>query len=428
MLGGRSRWIVFGLGALMMFGVGVYAFPIRHQKPAAIEGAAELAALGYVEWAEVGDGPVHSGVVKHLADATPGLTLYKSRPAPTAHLIDLDGNVLHTWTAPRLDVEDWESFVSFFCRRGSDVTWDHIEVQANGDLIASVQGRHLERISWRSELIWRARIPAHHDFDLASDGTIVTLTRRNATLDTEHGPVPIVDNASAFLSGDGELERELSLRSILGSRVPEERIAAIRRANAGGEKLDAKALVKLQDVFHANSVELLRRDVAGLGRTGQLLLSVAALDLITVVDPETGEIVWEWGPGELDHQHHPSVLPNGHVLVFDNGRRRGYSRILEVDPSNGDIVWSYSGTPREDFFTATRGSVQQLPGDRYLIAHSDSGHAFEIDRSGRVLWEFFNPDVDPRKDRRGPFYRIERLTPQRVASLPWGSGRAPALD
>jgi len=41
----------------------------------------------------------------------------------------------------------------------------------------------------------------------------------------------------------------------------------------------------------------------------------------------------------LDGQHQPTMLPNGHIMVYDNGTRRGYSRVIELDPLSAEIVW-----------------------------------------------------------------------------------------
>lgn len=415
----RGRRLAVGLGiALLLFSCQGREAATSGGSAADTEAVAQLEALGYVEWVEEEDDLSRSGVLHRDPRATEGLTLYKSRPAPEAHLVDLDGRVVHTWRAPPLDVTDWRSLVSRVYRRGSKMSWDHVEVQPGGDLLGIVKDRHIERISWDSQLVWRARIPAHHDLDVMPDGRVLTLTQRMTEIETGSGPLAIVDNGIAVLSPDGQLVREISLASILADRIPSERVASIRAGESGESDASAKKLLGLRDVFHANSIELLRHDVPGLGKAGDALISIRELDLVAVLDLERLTLGWEWGPGELQRQHHPSLLPNGNVLIYDNGASRGWTRIAEVEPATGEVVWQYTAAPPEAFFSETRGSVQWLPGDRFLVADSNSGRAFEIDRQGRVLWEFFNPDIDPFKRKRGSFYRIERLTPERVATLP----------
>ena len=55
-----------------------------------------IATLGYVVGVE--PSPARSGVLKHVADEVfPGFTLYTSAEDPYALLIDMEGNVVHSW-------------------------------------------------------------------------------------------------------------------------------------------------------------------------------------------------------------------------------------------------------------------------------------------------------------------------------------------
>jgi hypothetical protein len=426
--GSTLRTTVVGMGLVLAFagcGRGASGADASSGKVDA-ETASRLQALGYVEWVEGKDDLSQVGVVKHDPRAARGLTFYKSRPAPEAHLIDLDGRVIHTWRQPRLEITDWESFLAFFYPRGGTVCWDHIELLPDGAVLGIVKYRDLEKVDWNSKLLWRTPIPAHHDLDVAPDGRILTLTQRMGTLSTAEGPLAIVDNGIAILSPEGKLLREISLASLFGQRVPRKRIDAIRAAERRGKR-SANAMLKLQDVFHSNAIEVLRRDTPSLGTAGQVLISVRELDLVAVVDLDREQVVWEWGPGELQRQHHPSILPNGHIVVFDNGIFRRYSRIVEMDPVTRKVVWEYHASPPQSFFSRRRGGVEWLPGDHFLVTYSSRGRAFEIDRQGHVLWEFLNPDIDPFERQRGAIYRVDRLTPARVATLPLGQRVAPEV-
>src|SRR5262249_34729869 len=120
------------------------------------------------------------------------------------------------------------------------------------------------------------------------------------------------------------------------------------------------------DVFHANAIVLLKNHPQGLWKEGDLMVSFRHQSLVLVFDPATKKVKWSWGPGEVSGQHEPSVLPNGNVLVFDNGTWRAgtraeraggkdetarYSRIVEVDPTSKKIVWSYEATPRWSLYS-----------------------------------------------------------------------------
>ena len=62
---------------------------------------------------------------------------------------------------------------------------------------------------------------------------------------------------------------------------------------------------------------------------------IRSLDVIGVIDRETGQIIWVWGPDVLDGQHKPHMLANGNILIFDNGTWNPESHrsvIIEINP------------------------------------------------------------------------------------------------
>jgi hypothetical protein len=170
------------------------------------------------------------------------------------------------------------------------------------------------------------------------------------------------------------------------------------------------------DLYHANSLELLERDVPGLGRRGDALVAIRSRNMIAVVAMDEALAVWRWGPGTLDRPHHASLLPDGTVSVFDNGWHRKASRVLRLAP-DGHIVWQFPSQPGPDFFTQKRGSAQHLPNGNLLITESQRGRVFEIDAHGEIVWEFLNPEIDTETRRRARIYRMERLDAGRVSPL-----------
>jgi len=109
------------------------------------------------------------------------------------------------------------------------------------------------------------------------------------------------------------------------------------------------------------------------------------------------------------------MLGSGNILVFDNGPERGYSRLIEVNPLTETIEWEYVGNPPSSFFSRTRGSCQRLPNGNTLVCESNKGRAFEVTREGRVVWEWFNPEIV--EGKRSLIYRMERLAPDVVEPL-----------
>ena len=132
--------------------------------------------------------------------------------------------------------------------------------------------------------------------------------------------------------------------------------------------------------------------------------------MIGVVDVKEEKIIWSYGRGILDKPHHPTLLDNGNILIFDNGRTREYSRIIELDPVTKEIVWKYQADPRDSFSSYWGGSSQRLPNGNTLITESHRGRVFEVTKNGQKVWEFYNPRTWERENKRGTIYRMMRIT------------------
>jgi len=129
---------------------------------------------------------------------------------------------------------------------------------------------------------------------------------------------------------------------------------------------------------------------------GDILTTLHHLDTIDIIDKETGDIKWRWGAGELSLPHDPTLLENGNILVFDNGSRRqarqpDYSRVVEVNPESGEIVWQYLGEPPHSFFSYFISGAQRLPNGNTLICEGAWGRFFEVTVDREVVWEYINP-------------------------------------
>jgi hypothetical protein len=143
---------------------------------------------------------------------------------------------------------------------------------------------------------------------------------------------------------------------------------------------------------------------------GNVLFCSRYLDLIGVIDITQEELLWSWGKNELEGPHHPTLLDNGNIMVFDNGIRRKYSRIIEVDPRSRKIVWQYMADPPQSFFSKWGGASQRLPNGNILITETDKGRVFEITDGGDIVWEFYNTEINEEKKKRAPIYRMTRIS------------------
>ncbi|UCH64011.1 MAG: aryl-sulfate sulfotransferase [Fidelibacterota bacterium] len=315
-----------------------------------------------------------------------GYRLYSSRQTEVAHLIDIDGREVQRWSYPQ------------------GQTWHYAEMLPDGHLVAIIKDIMILELDWDSQLVWKAEVTAHHDFDRLANGNTLVVCREY-----------VVNEALR----PGELKSDYIVELTPGGKV-------VWEWHADRHVQEIAALVPLefplanQDWGHMNTVESLpdgpaaRRDARF--RAGNILFSCRNIDTIGVIDRTSGKVIWAWGPGTLDKQHMPTMLPNGNILVYDNGNTLERTRILELDPLTGKILWQYQAEPPTDFYSPTRGSSQRLPNGNTLIAESDSGRLFEVTPEGEIVWEFLNPDLQ-QDGRRMPLYRAVRYPRDLVESI-----------
>jgi hypothetical protein len=396
-----SRWQI-AAGLLLALALGLWMGRTLERPDAGGPDAATrrmLESLGYSGWGEgaVGEG---AGVVRlEAARAAPGFNLYTSAPLARAELLALDGTPVHVWADadPRA--------------KG----WDHVVLGPEGDLYSINGNGVLERWSRDSRRLWRREIDAHHDLAFDLDGNPVVLVRRRTEFQSDGRTLPVVDDCLVTLDPqNGAEQRRLCLSPLLADRID------AARANAIARELDAKPDAgdwnpKVLDAFHTNSIVFLDRDVPGLGKRGDALLSVRQMNAVVVIDPVDGTLRFWWGPGELQHQHHATLQADDRVLIFDNGRSRRWSRVLELDPATQTITWRYGEAEGQRFFSAKRGASQRLANGNVLITDSESGRAFEVTRKGEIVFEFANPHIF--EDKRAAIYRMTRIPPQAAQKL-----------
>jgi outer membrane protein assembly factor BamB len=303
--------------------------------------------------------------------------------------------------------------------------WARAELLPDGDLLVigadrpaePVQGipddaRYLARLRWSGELLWKRRLPAHHDVEQQPDGRLLLLTLKRRRVPRFDPAFDVRDDQLSLLDADGEIVEEVSLLDAF-AKSPELHDLSVFGPNTLG-------VVPWIDPFHANSVEWLRRpELAGrhpIFGPGHVLIASRHQSIVAVVSWEKRRLVWAWGRGELLGPHDARALDNGHLLIFDNGLGRGWSRVLELDPVRGVPVWEYRATPPEDFYTATKGSSQRLANGNTLIADSDNGRAFEVTHDGEVVWDFLCPhEVGSR--RRAAIVRAVRFPPAFIEAI-----------
>jgi outer membrane protein assembly factor BamB len=350
-----------------------------------------------------------SGIFRYNEEkAYNGLTLFTSGHAQKAFLMSMDGQIRHEWHLPFYEVWSNPPHIASPLP-DAFIYWRNAYLYPNGDLLTiyiangdTPWGYGLVKVDKDSKIIWKYAERVHHDFWVSSDGKIYTLIHEIIT-DKIPGvklSPPLIEDSIVVLSPEGQ---ELKRLSISKAFFNSDFSTVLRKdpvANRQG------------DLWHANTVEVLEEAIAEkfpFLKKGQVLVSLKMIDTIAVIDLDQEQVVWAIR-GPWHWQHDPDFLPNGNILIFDNlgyHGKGGASRIIEFNPTTMEILWQYTGSEKDIFFTAAKGAQQRLPNGNTLITSSAQGRLFEVTRENEVVWEFISS------------FRSKKNNEQ-VANVHWG--------
>lgn len=360
-----------------------------------------------------------------------GYTLLAPIGGDSALLLDMQGRIVHRWRVPGFAVfcpkltADERLFA--LC---TDTTVPRPPPPGPSDAPPSIPDRFrligggqtdLLELDWDGTVTWRyTNVAIHHDFALLASGNVI-------------------------LPEFVELEPSFARRVRGGIRRPGEKLPPLLsddfiEVNRNGDVVDRIHLWELLDPVrdpigplerrwewtHTNSLDLTPDE--------RLVFSCRENSRIGIIDRETKELTWKYGYPNTFYQHHASALPNGNILVFDNGMNRlqslSYSRVIEVTTTDSKVAWQYEANPQQQFFSGHISGCQRLPNGNTLICEGTSGRIFEVTQTGDVAWEWINPIHHTRGGirmnwvfrayRYGPDYpglAGRELDPRRLASI-----------
>jgi hypothetical protein len=372
-----------------------------------------LSSLPYVDWTPSAELEKVSVTRNEPEHSFKGINIFNSMALAQAYLVDMEGKILHTWSDSN-----------------SKNRWnEHVELCRNGDLLVILKDQMLMRFDWDSTIKWTNKLRCHHEIIEDKNDDIYVLSRRDEMAFVAGFPVPVLSDYIAVISSDGKIKKEIPILKAVKKHIPFRIVPEIYLSIINPGKLMNMILRKgvlgylcvhgsAFDIFHNNRISIIDQDIKGVCKKGDVLICIRELDLIGILDIENEEFTWTWGPGELSRPHYPTLLANGNILVFDNGRLKQRSRVIELDPVTNKIVWEYKTNPPQDFYSPLRGSCQRLPNGNTLITESNRGRAFEVMGDGTIVWEFFNPEIDTESEKRAIIYRMIRIIePENYSSL-----------
>lgn len=213
----------------------------------------------------------------------------------------------------------------------------------------------------------------HHDYLRLADGRIMSLAERDITIDDSanagDAATPVtLDTIIRWDPASGRTERVWDALDFWDLELPGERVVWEQAAWAG----------RRFRWTHGNSLSF--------GPDGDLIVSFRNRRQVVSISPDFSSIEWELGgpgsdyefPNPADRfygQHTAAELPNGNILIFDNGLRRPeeeggrYSRALELRlderARTAVKVWEYRLDP--DFYAPQFGSAYRLRNGNTLV-------------------------------------------------------------
>jgi len=333
-----------------------------------------------------------------------GYTIVNPYRSETIFLIDMTGRVVHMWKA------DYEKRgESWFTRRLYNGNWMSLIYRSPHLADASSPARDPNSFSyhdfeseviefdWYGNVVWCYSASdnwlIHHDMARLQNGNTLILMEK---------AVKVPSISDKYIAENFFIELN-----------PQQKIVwewyTTEHFNEFGYSKEARRLMYEYggDIFHTNTLsvipgnELEKKDKRFA--KGNILSCQRNTNYIYIIDKQSKKVVWKWGDNELVGPHHPVMLNNGNILIYDNGGEAGYpprcrfhTRLLEINPISGEVVWEYSYEPyffkpTSKFFSSSWGSVQRLPNGNTFSLDCHKGRLFEVTPSGEIVWEYISP-------------------------------------
>ena len=271
--------------------------------------------------------------------------------------------------------------------------------RANGNLLYIAAYHSLDELTPDGRIVWRFRSesgPAsrpHHEVVEQADGRLLYLGAETRLIDDSRNGglpgVPVVGDTLHVIDYQTGAEAEVwnAFATLDATQRPQQ---------WNGWKIREDL-----DWTHANAMNI--------GARGNVIISLRHLDQIISLSPDFKTIEWKLGgpdssfsfPNPADRfwgQHSVVELPNGRILLFDNGNYRPdgeFSRVLELEldfvTMSARKVWEYAPTP--EIFSDKVSNVVRLPNGNtvvnfgWRVAPDEPALVQEVRPDGTVAWE-----------------------------------------
>lgn len=352
------------------------------------------------------------------------------------HLIDMNGDEVRTWDYPGFPGELLDPAVTGGAR-------GHVLVQLESGETAGIgtvpgarifSDKSIGELDWDGKVVWKwagegslaGEARQHHDWERLPDGNTLVLANWNHQVSGFVLPQQL-DDVIYEVTPAGKV----AWKWVLSEHLDELGFTA--------DQLKLIRNAATPDYFHVNNMTSVGANKwydAGDKRFApdNVLFDSRNADFIAIIDKSSGKVVWHLGPNlpplvshepgarqslapvpgqpvnQFVGQHDVHIIPKGlpgagDLLIFDNQGEAGYpaaelatlagSRVIEVDPTTGKVVWSYtadkSDQPQWAFDSNFISSARRLPNGNTLIDEGMNGRFFQVTPAGEIVWEYVSP-------------------------------------
>jgi len=240
----------------------------------------------------------------------------------------------------------------------------------NGQLswFSTLQGEwHVldSNLATTESVIFQGASEDFHDLELREDGTRLLMGKENVFVDVSDSVPPPDDPEKAVI--DCLLQEQDAAGNVTWFWRATEHIPPTWCSHCNWE-------ASLIDAYHHNAFET--------QADGNILLCLRNMDLVVLIDKQTGGIVWHLGGPESDfeftephgafaQQHDAHLLPDDRILIYDNATgseplvSRGVEYQLNFEAGTASLVQEWPHP--EGSFASSQGSIQRLEDGGTLI-------------------------------------------------------------
>ena len=366
-----------------------------------------------------------TGLLFTSPQVTDGYVLFSPSRGTTTYLVNNAGEVVNTWESSYIP-----GAASYLRENGNMIRAGSYPTSI---FTAGGSGGIIEEFNWDGALVWsytlaNSRRHLHHDFEIMPNGNLLVIAWDLYTYDEAIAagrnpdlmPVPEGGDVTAStlwsevileINRGGQVVWEWRLWDHLVQDFdPEKPNYGDVMMNPGKVDLNYPGNTVQSDWIHLNTIDY-------SPALDQIMLSTPTFNEVWVINRgasgDAGGLAYRWGnrpvlkaPGgqSLFFQHDPKWLPNGNVLVFNNGNGRGYSSVDEWSlPVNADrtyrrdpdgtfaapaLLWQYT---RDGMYADRVSGAQRLPNGNTIIAEGTEGRVLEVNYDRQLVWEYVSP-------------------------------------